>query len=79
MVEEPGEHLASRVGGEKVCFVALDDSGVFVPVVIALEEDVVDGVSVAAVGACGVVPSIPLKVGGVVGVECMSSDELESC
>ena len=49
-----------------------------VPVVVAFEKGVVDGVKVAAMGAGGVVPSVPPESEGIAGVECVSSDELES-
>jgi hypothetical protein len=73
-VEEPGEHLAARVGGEEVVLVTFDDCGAFVPVVIAIEKGVVNGVWVATVGACGVVPGVPSKAEGVVGGEGMAGD-----
>ena len=78
-MEELGEHFATEEGGEEVVFVALDDGRAFVPKVIAVEEDMVDGVLVAAVRACGVVPSVLLEVGGVGGIEGVSYDKLECC
>ena len=57
----------------------MDDGGLFVPVMVTVEKDVVDGVSVTAMGACGVVPGVPPKVGGVVCVESMSCNELKGC
>ena len=77
MVEESGEHFATREGGEKVVFVALDDGGMFVPKVVAVEEDVVNGVLIAAVRTCGVVPGVRSKARGIGGVKGMSSDKLE--
>ena len=44
---------------------------------IAVEENVVDGVAIAAVRACGVVASVGLKAGRIAGVECMAGNELE--
>jgi hypothetical protein len=74
LMEESGEHFATGEGGEEVCFVALNDGGAFIPMVVTVEEDMVDGVTIAAVGACGVIPDVPPKTGGVVGVECVSCD-----
>ena len=48
-----------------------------VPVVVAFEENVVDGVKVAAVRAGGVVSGISPEVEGIAGVECMAGDDLE--
>ena len=62
LVEEAGEHFAAGEGGEKVGFVTLDDGGVFVPKVIAIEEDMIDRVSVAAVRTCGVIASVHSEV-----------------
>jgi hypothetical protein len=45
--------------------------------VIAAEEDVVDGVAIAAVWACGVVTRISSEVSRVAGVKGMAGDELE--
>ena len=51
LVEEPGEHLATGVSGEQEVLVALDDRRSWIPVVIAFEENVIDGVEIAAVRA----------------------------
>ena len=77
MVEEVGEHFAVGEGGEEVGFVAFNDGGAFIPEVIAVEEDVVESVTIAAVGTCGVVTGVHSKAGGICGVEGVSSDELE--
>jgi hypothetical protein len=61
LVEEVGEHFAAEEGGEKVGFVTLNDGGMFVPKVIAIEEDMIDHVSVTTVRTCGVVASIRYK------------------
>ena len=50
-----------------------------VPVLVAVEKDVVNGVTVAAVGARDVIPGIPPKTGGVIGVKSVSCNELEGC
>jgi hypothetical protein len=76
-MEEPGEHFAAGEGGEEVGFVTFDDGGAFVPEVVAVEKDVVDGISIAAVRTCGIVPSICSEARGVGGVEGVSCDELE--
>ena len=76
-MEELGEHLAARVSGEQKVLVALDDGRSLIPVVVAFEENVVDGVEVAAVRACGVVSGIPPEVEGIAGVECVARDDLE--
>ena len=44
---------------------------------IAVKKDVVDGVAIAAVRACGVVASIGPEVGGIASVECVAGNELE--
>ena len=44
---------------------------------VAFEKNVVDGVKLAAVRACGVVPGIPPESEGVPGVECMARDDLK--
>ena len=77
MVEEAGEHFATGEGGEEVILVALDDGGTFVPKVVTVKEDVVDGVSIAAVRTCGVVPGVRSKARGVGGIEGVSGDKLE--
>ena len=46
---------------------------------VAVEQDVVDGVEIAAVGARSVIPGVPPKTGGVMGVECVSCNELKGC
>ena len=78
-MEESGEHFAAREGREEIVLIALDNGGAFIPVVVTVEKDMVHGVTVAAVGTCGVVPSVPLKMGGVVGVEGVPSNELKGC
>jgi hypothetical protein len=50
---------------------------VFVPKVIAVEEDVVDGVAIAAMWAGGVVISVGSKAGRVASVESVAGDELK--
>ena len=54
-VEELDKHFADGEGGKKVVFVAVNSGGLFVPKMVAVEEDVVDGVEVAAVWTCDVV------------------------
>ena len=76
-MEEADEHLAAGCGGEEVVFVALEDGCPFVPEVVTLEEDVVNGVKVAAMRTACVVSGVGLETGRVAGVESMSSDELE--
>ena len=49
-----------------------------VPEVVAVEEDVVDGMKVAAMWACGVVISSLSEPGGICGIKCVSGDGLES-
>ena len=77
MVEEAGEHFATEEGGKEVILITLDDGGAFISKVVAVKKDVVDGVSVAAVGACGVIPGICSEARRIGGVESVSSDELE--
>jgi hypothetical protein len=77
-VEEADKHLSAGCGGEQVCFVAFEDCCPFVPEVVALEEYVVDGVSVAAVRTAGVVSRRGAEAGRVTGIESVSGDELES-
>ena len=49
----------------------------FVPEVVAVEEDVVDCVSIATVWACGVVARMCSEASRVGGVKCVASYELE--
>ena len=76
-VEELDQHLATREGGEEIVFVAVDCCHTFIPKMITVKEDVVDGVAITAVWACDVVVGPTSEVGGVGGIEGMSSDELE--
>ena len=62
LVEELDEHLAAGEGGEEVVFVAVDGCCPFVPKVVAIEQDVVGGVELAAVGARGVVMGSRMEV-----------------
>ena len=78
LVEELGEHLAAGVSGEQKVLVTLDDGRSWIPMVVAFEENVVDGVKVVAVRACRVVSGVPPESKGVTGVECVSGDDLES-
>ena len=78
-VKEPGEHLATRECGEEVGFVAFYDSSAFVPVMVAVEEDMVDGMSIAAVRTCRVVPGVLPEAGRVGGIEGMTGNDLEGC
>ena len=61
-VEESDQNFTTREGGEEVVFVALDNGCVLIPEVVAFEEDVIDGVSIATVRACCVVASVCSKV-----------------
>ena len=49
----------------------------FVPKVITIEEDVIDGVAIAAVRAGGIIAGVGSEASGVVSIEGMTSDELE--
>ena len=63
LVEEADQHFATRECREKVVFVALEDGCSFVPKMVAIEQDVVDSVAIAAVRACDVVTSVGSKAG----------------
>ena len=76
-MEEADEHLAARCGGEEIIFVAFEDCCPFVPKMVTLEEDVVDGVEIAAVRTARVVTGVGSETGRVAGVERMSGDGLE--
>ena len=78
-MEKPGEHFTAGEGGEEVGFVAFDDSGALVPVVVAVKKDMVDGVTLAAMGTCRVIPGVPPEAGGVISVKHVTGDELEGC
>ena len=45
--------------------------------VIAVKENVVDGVAIPAVRACGIVISVGPEMGRIVGVESVAGDELK--
>jgi hypothetical protein len=62
-VEEADQHFAAGECGEEVILVALKDGCSLVPKVVAVEEDVVDCVSFAAVWACDIVTGICSKAG----------------
>ena len=76
-VEESGEHLATGECREEVMFVAFDNGGLCIPEVVAVEEDVVDGVAIAAMRTCGVIPGILSKAQGICGVKGVSCNDLE--
>ena len=76
-MEEPGEHLATGECRKEVVFVAFNNGGSLVPEAVAVEEDVVDGVTVTAMRTCGVVSSVRAKACGVCGIERVSCDYLE--
>ena len=65
------------MSGEQEVLVTLDDGRSFVPVVVAFEKNVVDGVEVAAVRAGGVVSGVSPEAEGVAGVECVARDDLK--
>ena len=65
------------MSGEQKVLVALDDGRSLVPVVVAFEKNVVDGVKVTAMRAGGVVSSIPSEAEGIAGVECVAGNDLE--
>jgi hypothetical protein len=66
------------VSGEQKVLVTLDDGRSWIPVVVAFEENVVDGVELAAMGACRVVTGVPPEPEGVAGIECVAGKNLES-
>ena len=76
-MKEPGEHLATGEGREEVVFVTFEDGCSFVPKVVAVEEDMIDGVAVAAVRTGDVISGILAKAGGVCGIKSVSCDDLE--
>ena len=76
-MEESGEHLATGEGREEVVLVTLDDRCSLVPKFVTIEQDVIDGVKVAAVGAGDIVTSVLTKMCGVCGVEGVSCYDLE--
>ena len=76
-MKEPGEHLATRESREEIVFVTFKDGHSFVPKVFAVEQNVVDGVSVAAVRTGSVVVSVLPKAGRVRRVECVSCNDLK--
>ena len=63
LVEEADKHLAAREGGKEVIFVTFDGSGMFIPEVVAVKENVVDCVMLAAVWAGRVVAGAHSEVG----------------
>ena len=55
----------------------MDGGCTFIPEVITVKEDVIDGVCITAVRTCGVVASSSTEVVEVCCVEGMSCDKLE--
>ena len=65
------------MSGEQKVLVALDDGRSLVPVVVAFEKNVVDGVEIPAMRAGGVVSGIPPEAEGIAGVKCVAGDDLK--
>ena len=76
-MEEFDQHLAAGEGGEEVVFVAMNGGCPFIPEVVTVEEDVVRGVELAAVGTRGVVMGSRSEAVGIVALKSVSCDELE--
>ena len=62
-MKELDQHFATEEGGKKVLFIAVNSCGTLVPEVVAVEENVVDGVEVSAVWACDVVVGSSMEPG----------------
>ena len=65
------------MSGEQKVLVALDDGRSLVPVVVAFEKNVVDGVKIPAMRAGGVVTGIAPEAERIAGVECVAGDDLK--
>ena len=76
-MKEPGEHLATRESREEIMFVTFEDGRSFVPEVFAVEQNVVDGVSVTAVRTSSVVVCVLPEAGRVHRVKCVSCNYLK--
>ena len=62
-MEESDQHLAAGECGKEVIFVTMNGGCSFIPKMVAIEEDMVDGVSVTTVRAGGVIVGTGMELG----------------